>query len=107
MTILTTPIQDHLTAAPVDRFARQSYPGMAHFAGTGPHAKTCRECSFFDHSPYDYHAKNGKHHGLIKPARCKKHRQMTGAQGAKIPDDAAACRHFNQSDAAPERFAKS
>jgi hypothetical protein len=35
-------ISDHLTAAPHDRTARMSYRGQAHFGGTGPALKTCR-----------------------------------------------------------------
>lgn len=107
MTLFTESIQDHLTSSPVDRLARQTYPGMAHFAGTGPAPKTCRECIHFDHAQYDYHAKNGKYHGLIKPAACKKYRQMTGAAGTRIPDDAAACRHFEQHEYPPARFVRS
>jgi hypothetical protein len=99
-------IQDHLTAAPVDTMARASYPGMAHFARSGPVNRTCRECIFWDHGPHDYRAKNGKYRGLIEAARCKKYRQITMQQGDKVPDDAAACKYFEENSTIPPRFAK-
>ena len=106
MTLFTQSIQDHLTAGPVDTLARATHPGMAHFAGTGPALKTCRECLFWNHKLYDYRAKGGKHRGLILPADCKKYRQMTQQVGAKIPDDAAACKYFDENTSPPARFAK-
>jgi hypothetical protein len=106
MSLFKESIQDHLTASPIDAFARASYPGMAHFAGTGERGKTCRECIFFAHGPHDYRSKNGKHRGLIEPATCKKYRQITMQEGAKIPDDAAACKYFEQNPTVPERFSK-
>ena len=107
MSLFKEHIQDHLTEAPIDRFARASHPGMAHFAGTGPHGSTCRECIFWAHGPHDYRAKNGKYRGLIEPATCKKFQQMTGVMGSKIPDDALACKYFEQNETVPLRFAKS
>ena len=106
MSLFKESLQDHLTASPVDAFARASYPGMAHFAGTGPHGKTCRECLFFNHGPHDYRAKNGKHRGLIEPATCGKYRAITLNVGAKIPDDAQACKYFDENPEAPARYAK-
>jgi hypothetical protein len=102
MTILKQQ-SDFFTAAPFDRVARATYPGMAHFAGSGPPQKTCRECAFFDHAKNDYYA-SGKHRGRIKPAKCRKYRALMSVVGARIPHDAAACRHFNQADPAPEQF---
>lgn len=79
---------------------------MAHFAGTGPQGKTCRECVFWKHTQYDYRAKNGKYGGQIKPAVCGRYRQMTGAEGSKVPDDARACKYFEQIEVAPARYQK-
>jgi len=107
MTLFRDHISDHLTGAPADQLARQTYPGMAHFAATGPRGKTCRECIFWNHGPHDYRAKNGKYRGLIEPARCKKYQQLTTFEGDKIPDEAAACRYFDQNETPPDRFAKS
>lgn len=107
MSLFKESIQDHLTTSPVDALARASHPGMAHFARTGPVNTTCRECIFWDHGPHDYRAKGGKYRGLIEPARCKKYQQITARPGDKVPDDAPACRYFEQNEAAPPRFAKS
>lgn len=106
MTLFNQSIQDHLTSAPVDALARQSHPGQAHFAGTGPHGKTCRECVFWNHVTYDYRSKSGKWRGLILPANCKKYQQITQKVGDKIPDDAAACKYFDQNSTVPARFLK-
>ncbi len=107
MSLFKESIQEHLTPAPIDVLARISHPGMAHFAGTGPRGSTCRECVFWAHGPHDYRAKNGKWRGLIEAATCKKYRQITMQTGGKIPDDAAACKYFDQNATPPERFAKS
>jgi hypothetical protein len=106
LSLLNEPLQKHLTEAPIDRFARASHPGMAHFAGTGPQGKTCRECVFWAHGPHDYRAKNGKYRGLIEPAKCNKYQQITTQAGAKVPDEAMSCRYFEQNEAPPLRFAK-
>lgn len=106
MSLFRESIQDHLTAGPVDTLARASYPGMAHFAGTGPHGKTCRECIFWNHVLYDYRAKNGKFRGLILPANCKKYKQITQSVGDKVPDDAGSCKYFEKNSAPPARFMK-
>lgn len=107
MTLFKDSLSDHLTASPVDTLARISHPGMAHFAGTGPHGKTCRECLFWKHGPHDYRAKNGKYRGLIEPATCGKYRAITLNEGAKIPDDATACKYFDENSEPPTRFVKS
>jgi hypothetical protein len=107
LSLFKESIQDHLTASPVDALARASYPGMAHFARTGPVNTTCRECIFWDHGPHDYRAKSGKYRGLIEPARCKKYQQITLQQGDKVPDDAPSCKYFDLNPTVPARFAKS
>jgi hypothetical protein len=106
MSLFKESIQDHLTEAPVDRLARASYPGMAHFARTGPVNSTCRECLFWQHGPHDYRAKNGKWRGLIEAATCKKYRMITLQEGAKVPDDAPACKYFDLNPSPPGRFSK-
>ena len=106
MSLFTKEIQEHLTPTPFDRAARITHPGMAHFAGSGPELKTCRECKFWGSGRPDYRSKNGKWRGLIKPDRCKKFQALTNSIGADIPDDAAACRHFEQAENPPARFDK-
>lgn len=107
MTLLKHNIQEHLTEpnAELARAARASHPGMAHFAGTGPRGMTCRECIHWQHQPYDYHSKTGKHHGLIKPATCAKYKALMGEKGKAVPDFADACRHFEWNVSHPRRFA--
>lgn len=107
MSLFKEAISDHLTHSPIDAAARSSFPGMAHFAGTGPRGSTCRECIFWNHGPHDYRAKNGKYRGLIEPATCKKFRQVTLQEGSKIPDEASACKYFDQNPSPPDRFIKS
>lgn len=107
MSLFKDAISDRLTPAPFDSAARATHPGMAHFAGSGPRGKTCRECIFWAHGPHDYRAKGGKYRGLIEPAICKKYQSFMQHEGSKIPDDAAACKYFDQIEIVPERFAKS
>jgi len=77
-----------LTGAPADQFARQSYPGMAHFAGTGPDGMTCNRCQHYDYDPI-------KHSGKMERP-CKRYQQLTGKLGKAVPALASACRHFEQ-----------
>ena len=106
MTLFKEELQEHLAATPFDTNVRASYPGMAHFARTGPQGSTCRECSNWKHDKWDYHSKSGKHHGLIKPASCRKYREIIGVEGARVPDDAQACKYFDLNREVPARFAK-
>lgn len=69
---------------------RDTPPGMAHWMGTGPAGKTCRECTFFDADGHDAA-------GMLKAARCKKHTAlMNGRQGPKIKHANASCRFFHE-----------
>lgn len=106
MSLFKESIQDHLTASPADPMARASFPGMAHFAGTGPAGKTCRECIFWKHAPHDYRSKNGGYGGKIKPAECAKYRQLSGDKGRAVPDNARSCRHYEENQNPPPRFQK-
>ena len=74
--------------APTDRLARQSYPGMAHFAGTGPGGATCNKCTSYDFDPVRDANK------FERP--CTKFKALTGKLGKAVPGQAAACRHFEQ-----------
>jgi hypothetical protein len=89
----------------LDAAARVTFPGQAHFACTGPQGRTCRECLNWQHGAWDYHSKIGKHHGLIKPATCAKYQMITQKVGAKIPDDAGACKYFEFNKETPKRYA--
>jgi len=106
MTLFKDALSDHLTESTHDRAARATFPGMAHFAGSGPRGRTCRECIFWAHQKNDYRSKNGKYGGLIKPAPCRKYQTFMRDQGGAIPDDAAACKYFDENSAPPSRVAK-
>ena len=109
MTLFKDPLSDKLTQPDptLTRQARATYPGQAHFAGTyGDSNMTCRQCLHWEHHAYEYHSKNGKYHGLIKPAPCRKYRAITGKVGAAVPDNAEACKYFEWNVAHPRRFAQ-
>lgn len=75
---------------------RKTPNGMAHWAGTGPEGKTCRECEHWQHEKR-YYAKRGLQRGTLKPARCRKYKtMMNGQTGGEIPHDARSCKYFAQ-----------
>jgi hypothetical protein len=77
-----------------------TWKGMAHFAGTGPRGRTCRECL-----SWDWRAERRLANGHLKEARCKKFSENSqGKKGRKVPDNAEACRHFEFNSDAPKRF---
>lgn len=64
----------------------QSYPGMAHFAGTGPKGRQCKDCIFATKPT------KSKGHPVIA---CTKYKQLTKDKvDRKFPPGAWACRHF-------------
>ncbi len=78
---------------------RKTFGGMAHFAGTGPEGKTCRECRFWNYQRDGYHAKSGKHANMIKAQRCMRYTQMSqGKAGEAVPAQAMACKYFEAAD---------
>lgn len=101
MTILSSSLP--LTEpGPVDysALARNSFPGMAHFAGTGPTGQSCRQCVHWRIGAADWYAPGGKHGGAPKPRGCQAFLKFTmGREGPKVPHDARSCKHF---EASPE-----
>lgn len=97
--------QQHLsvTNAPLDQMRRQTALGMAHFAGTGPELKTCRECSHWTGCGRGdgYYSKNGKHGGLLKPRSCDKYETLMQSVGEPVPPTTRACKYFDEVPAAP------
>jgi hypothetical protein len=84
---------NHLTKGHDPILAKQiaaSYPGMAHFAATGPLGATCKEC-------VHWQSTKGKYGGRER-RRCEKYRQLTGHLGAPIAGTIAACRYFEPAD---------
>lgn len=93
----------------IAEYRRSTVPGMAHWSGSGPTGKTCRECAFWTgcglHS--GYYAKGGKHRGRIKPRSCQKYRDlMQGNVGPSIEADTKSCRYFSLAEKVPEPFDK-
>lgn len=93
------PEQDHLTVtdAAFEAQRLKTWPGMAHFAGSGPALTTCRSCMLWNNCGADpgYYAPTSKHRGGIKPRSCGKYQQlMSGEIGPAIPHTAAACKYF-------------
>ncbi len=108
MTLFRDPLSDKLTQPDPEftRKARATHPGMAHLAGEGPKGMTCRHCIFWQHFAFNYHSKNGKYGGLIRPASCAKFKTLTGKVGDPVPDDALACKYFELNNNPPERYSK-
>jgi hypothetical protein len=94
----------HLTGArPIDTLAEATYPGQAHWAGTGPRGRTCRECMLWNvgDGRGDY-----ADFGGIKPRRCAKFQILTMRRGQPIPHYAPACRHFEINPDPPHKFVR-
>ena len=53
-------------------------PGMAHFAGTGPQGKLCKDCQFYSGN------------------QCGQFRRMTGRAGKKFASTTSSCKYFEQ-----------
>ena len=90
---------DERLTQPDKKLAKQlqaTHAGQAHFGGTGPRGKTCRECLHWLFNGY----LSGK--SVLKMANCGKFTKlMNGRIGGVIPHDAAACKYFTAVDNAP------
>jgi hypothetical protein len=77
----------------LERQLRRTYPGQAHFAGTGPVGARCEHCC---HLGYWRQHRNAA--GAItyvqRVGGCAKFYALTGNHGAVVPPSAEACRHF-------------
>ena len=92
---------EHLRPAfgDADKFAHQTHPGMAGFAGSGPQGKTCRECIHF--SREGYFSKSHSQALSLKPGRCSKYRQLMNARGAAFPHWSPACVRYEPNPKPP------
>ena len=79
-----------------------SYDGMAHFAGTGPAGRTCRECVFWARQG-GVKTSFARLGGELLPRRCRKFRKLTMGRvvNTGVPHQAEACRHFEANQCAP------
>jgi len=97
---------EHLTVIdPVLESRRtRTVPGMAHFAGTGPVGKTCRECLHWTGRGNEsgYYAAGGKFGGVLRNRSCEKYRSMMhDTVGPTVPYSAAACKYFEANKTPP------
>lgn len=72
----------------------RTYPGMAHWAGSGPQGKSCRQCVHWSCEGYFAN-------GTIKPGRCVVAARLMAVMTPKVPHYASACRYFFEDPAAP------
>lgn len=80
---------------------RETPSGMAHWLGTGPAGRTCRECEFFKwHGRY---ASSGGSHtkGELKPAKCKKYKDLMRQWGDPLKHHLRACKYFEETASPP------
>ncbi len=86
MTLLAPDLSLFGSEDPVIQKASRTHRGMAHFAGTGPSGKTCRECA-------NWVVAAGSR-AKCKAASCSAYRRMmNGRVGQSFPA-AAACKYF-------------
>lgn len=72
--------------------------GMAHFAGTGPAGRTCRECAKWGTAVRFYRRTGGE----LRRRRCARFSELAqGRIGAPVGHHRAACRHFALNPDAP------
>ena len=87
-----------------ERGLRITPRGMAHWSGTGPEGKTCRECAHYTNEGR-YTSSNKRHAtGQLKPGLCRETMRMQKAQEMtkrstkppKFPWHMSACKRFEQ-----------
>jgi hypothetical protein len=79
----------------VTALSRRTHEGMAHFAGTGPEDRTCRECEhWMSRGKWSREGDLGMG-GEPLDSPCAKARQfMMKRRTASVPHDACACKWF-------------
>ncbi|ACL60615.1 hypothetical protein [Methylobacterium nodulans] len=76
----------HRGDQPVAQLAARTHKGQAHFAGTGPAGKQCRQCA-------RWMFVGQWRHGPA-PSPCGKYRELMRQKGKPVPYGAAACKFF-------------
>lgn len=75
----------------IDRQQRKTFPGMAHFAGTGPDGKCCKDCLHW----YTLSRGGNKIHDTRTDRPCWKYKRMTDDKvDRRIMPGASACKYF-------------
>lgn len=82
------------------KLIRNTRPGMAHWSGSGPQGKSCRECIHFESQGY-FSASHRFTPGALKPGKCKRFKKMTGTAGAAFSGNTLCCRFFEENEKAP------
>jgi hypothetical protein len=91
----------HLTSGYPPELARQialTVPGMAHFASSGPFARTCAECLRYGYHRAVRNAAGNVVSTKFRKGCCAKFHDLTGQHGPPIPPRTEACRHFVRRD---------
>ena len=86
----------HLTSLDpgFDLQVRSSYPGQAHFAGTGPARATCGQCVHWVQKRKNPRAQARKTQKPDQNNSCAEFLRLTGKHGPAVPRHALACRYF-------------
>jgi len=81
---------EHLTPAygGTERLIDITFPGMAHFAGSGPSGQYCGGCRHWAGT------------STRKQAPCGKYLALTSCNGRQVPRSAKACKYFLASEGA-------
>ena len=100
---MTKPLVDESTH---DRSIKaRSHPGQAHFGGTGPAGKTCRECWHFEIQQADHGGAPTTFsytQADLKPGTCAKFAAMMRVNSCpSFPHSAAACKYFEVNPSPP------
>jgi sarcosine oxidase delta subunit len=80
---------------------RATYPGQAHWAGSGPSGKTCGDCACLGY----YKQRRNARGDIIRSEHtggCRRFFELTGNHGPVIPASAGACRHFETKQTEPK-----
>jgi hypothetical protein len=73
---------------------RTSYPGMAHFANTGPFGAICAQCAHLGYHQQRRDAAGNLVNATFRRGGCKKFFELTGKHGPAVPPSASACKYF-------------
>ncbi len=78
-------------------------PGMAFFAGTGPHGKHCGDCKFRGLTRQSRKAVYSEQaqefiHKSYRTTQGAKYKSLSGVHGATVKKDYDACKYFESKD---------
>jgi hypothetical protein len=90
----------HLTSIEpeLDRLVKQTLPGMAHWAGTGPAGTTCEQCRFFGYSAPLRNGLGETVSAIKKDKCCHRYFRLMKQHGKPLLPQTPSCRHFEPRD---------